>query len=102
MANGADNARLVDIFRRMMAIRRFEEAVYGLHQDKLFSGHYHLYIGQEATGAAVMAALGPDDRAFSTHRNHGHLIARGADANAAMAEILGRATGLNGAPSKVP
>jgi len=96
MADRADNARLVDVFERMVAIRRFEEVVYGLHEEKLFSGHYHLYIGQEATGATVMAALEPRDRAFSTHRNHGHLIARGADPNAAMAEILGRATGLNG------
>ncbi len=96
MTDRADNARLVDIFERMVAIRRFEELLYGLHRDKLFSGHYHLYIGQEATGAAVMAALGPQDRAFSTHRNHGHLIARGADPGKAMSEILGKATGLNG------
>jgi pyruvate dehydrogenase E1 component alpha subunit len=96
MVGKRDNARLLDIFERMVAIRRFEENVFALHEEGLFSGHYHLYIGQEATGATVMAALGPDDRIFSTHRNHGHLIARGADANAAMAEILGRATGLNG------
>ena len=96
MANNQDNARLVDIFERMIAIRRFEEAVFVLHEEGEFPGHYHLYIGQEATGAAVMTALGPEDRIFSTHRNHGHLIARGADPNAAMAEILGRSTGLNG------
>ena len=96
MAINRDNARLIDIFERMVAIRRFEEAVFALHEAGEFPGHYHLYIGQEATGAAVMAALGPDDRIFSTHRNHGHLIARGADPKAAMAEILGRSTGLNG------
>lgn len=92
----AENGRMLDIFERMAAIRRFEEAVYRLHEENLFAGHYHLYIGQEATGAAVMAALGRADRIFSTHRNHGHLIARGADPGKAMAEILGRATGLNG------
>lgn len=96
MADNRGNTRLIDIFERMVAIRRFEEQVFALHEDGAFSGHYHLYIGQEATGAAVMASLGPDDRIFSTHRNHGHLIARGADPDAAMAEILGRATGLNG------
>ncbi len=88
--------RSLDIFGRMILIRRFEEAVYDFHQQKLFGGHYHLYIGQEATGAAVMASLGANDRIFSTHRNHGHLIARGADPKAALAEILSRADGTNG------
>ena len=92
----ADAARQVEIFKKMIAIRRFEETVFSLHEEGAFGGHYHLYIGQEATGAAVMASLGPEDRIFTTHRNHGHLIARGADEGAAMAEILGRATGLNG------
>ncbi len=90
------DARSLGIFERMILIRRFEEAVYDFHQQKLFSGHYHLYIGQEATGAAVMASLGTEDRIFSTHRNHGHLIARGADPKAALAEILSRADGTNG------
>lgn len=84
------------ILERMLAIRRFEEAVYALRQDGAFTGHYHLYIGQEATGAAAIEALGERDLLFTTHRNHGHLIARGADPGAALAEILGRASGLNG------
>jgi pyruvate dehydrogenase E1 component alpha subunit len=96
MAGTRDGARSVDIFTKMIAMRRFEEVVFDLHEEGEFAGHYHLYIGQEGTGAAAMASLGPDDRIFSTHRNHGHLIARGADPNACMAEILGRATGLNG------
>jgi pyruvate dehydrogenase E1 component alpha subunit len=58
--------------------------------------HYHLYIGQEATGVAVMEALGPDDKIATHHRNHGHVIARGADPGQAVAEILGRESGLNG------
>ena len=91
-----DKARLLDIFRHMILIRRFEEAVYDFHEQKLFGGHYHLYIGQEATGAAVMASLGAEDRIFSTHRNHGHLIARGVDPKNALAEILNRADGTNG------
>ena len=91
-----DKTRLLNIFRHMILIRRFEEAVYDFHEQKHFGGHYHLYIGQEATGAAVMASLGTEDRIFSTHRNHGHLIARGVDPKKALAEILNRADGTNG------
>jgi len=81
---------------QMLDIRRFEEGVYGLHKEGAFSGHYHLYIGQEATGVAALDALDKTDAVFTTHRNHGHLIARGVDANGAMAEILGRSGGLLG------
>ena len=84
------------LFETMMLMRRFEEAVAHLSAQKEFAGHYHLYIGQEATGAAVMSVLQPNDHISTTHRNHGHVIARGADPGAALAEILGRATGLCG------
>jgi len=85
--------RLIEI---MLVIRRFEESLLRLSAEKRFTGHYHLYIGQEATGAAVMSMLEPRDRLNTTHRNHGHVLARGADPGRAMAEILGRAGGLNG------
>jgi acetoin:2,6-dichlorophenolindophenol oxidoreductase subunit alpha len=81
---------------RMLLIRRFEEAVLRLSNAKQFVGHYHLYIGQEATGVAIMPLLDTRDRIATTHRNHGHVLARGADPGRALAEILGRATGLNG------
>jgi acetoin:2,6-dichlorophenolindophenol oxidoreductase subunit alpha len=84
------------IFESMLLIRRFEEAVLRLSNEKQFVGHYHLYIGQEATGAAIMPLLDARDRIATTHRNHGHVLARGADPGRALAEILGRATGLNG------
>jgi len=80
----------------MLLMRRFEEAVAQLSVQKEFAGHFHLYIGQEATGAAAMAALESRDHVATTHRNHGHLVARGADPGAALAEILGRETGLCG------
>lgn len=83
------------LLETMLAIRRFEEAVLRLSHDGKFRGHYHLYIGQEATGAAIMSVLQPGDVLTTTHRNHGHVLARGADPGKAMAEILGRATGLN-------
>jgi acetoin:2,6-dichlorophenolindophenol oxidoreductase subunit alpha len=84
------------MLEKMLLMRRFEEAVLRLAGEKQFVGHYHLYIGQEATGAAVMSLLAPRDRIATTHRNHGHVIARGADPGRALAEILGRATGLCG------
>jgi pyruvate dehydrogenase E1 component alpha subunit len=80
----------------MLVIRRFEEAVLRMSTENKFRGHYHLYIGQEATGTAVMSVLEPRDKLNSTHRNHGHVLARGADPGKALAEILGKATGLNG------
>ena len=87
------------LLESMLLIRRFEERVLRLSVEKQFVGHYHLYIGQEATGAAVMSVLEPRDRLNTTHRNHGHVLARGADPGRAMAEILGRASGLNGGRS---
>ena len=83
------------LFATMLLMRRFEEAVQKFAEERKFSGHYHLCIGQEATGAAAMAALRDGDHITTTHRNHGHIIARGADPSRALAEILGRQTGLN-------
>src|SRR4051794_10894065 len=79
----------------MMTIRRFEEAVVGLFEAHEFMTHFHLYIGQEATGVALMSALGPDDKIATHHRNHGHVLARGVDPKLALAEILGRTSGIN-------
>jgi acetoin:2,6-dichlorophenolindophenol oxidoreductase subunit alpha len=79
----------------MLTIRRFEETVVGLFLEHEFMTHYHLYIGQESTGVALMEALGPDDKIATHHRNHGHVLARGADPKPALAEILGRESGLN-------
>lgn len=84
-----------DFLEKMLLIRRFEEAVGTFGANKVFPGHYHLYIGQEATGVGAMAALGERDFIATTHRNHGHVLARGADPGAGLAEILGRETGLN-------
>ena len=86
---------LLDLCRRMFTIRHFEESLVPLHDRGVFSGHYHLYIGQEATGVPALSCLGADDYLFTTHRNHGHLLARGADPKRLCAEILGRADGLN-------
>lgn len=90
-----DKARKARALESMLMIRRFEETIVRLFQEEVFMAHYHLYIGQEATGVGVMEALGPDDKLATHHRNHGHMIARGADPGKAVAEILGREDGLN-------
>ena len=86
---------LIEFCRRMLLIRHFEETLIALHERGHFGGHYHVYIGQEATGVAALSCLDSDDRLFATHRNHGHLLARGADPGRLYAEILGRRDGYN-------
>ncbi len=93
--SGLTSERRRAIFERMLLIRRLEESVALMSKDHPF-GHFHLYIGQEATGAAVIEALQPSDLATTTHRNHGHIVGRGADEKRVLAEILGRADGCNG------
>lgn len=95
MTDSWDRERGIRALEGMLTIRRFEETVDRLFHEKAFFAHYHLYIGQEATGVAVMEALGPDDRIATHHRNHGHIVARGSDPARALAEILGRESGLN-------
>jgi pyruvate dehydrogenase E1 component alpha subunit len=86
---------LLDFCRRMLVIRHFEESLVPLHDKGVFGGHYHVYIGQEATGVSALSCLKTGDYAFTTHRNHGHLLARGADPKRLLAEILGRVDGYN-------
>ena len=83
------------ILKKMLMIRRAEEHVIRFNEDYegLIRGHFHVYIGQEATGVGVCEALAKDDYVFSTHRNHGHVIAKGGDPGKVLAEIIGRATG---------
>ena len=81
---------VLHIAERMLVMRRFEEKVQALAEEKLIAGLYHLYIGQEAGGAAVIEALQTSDLTLSNHRNHGHIVGRGADLGRAFAELLGR------------
>lgn len=85
---------LVGQLRTMLRIRRFEEALIRLAADHDI-GHFHVYVGQEATGVPALAQLRDGDVAYTTHRNHGHLIARGVSPAGMAAEILGKATGIN-------
>jgi pyruvate dehydrogenase E1 component alpha subunit len=86
-------ATLVEIFRKVVLIREFEEKVFDLFGKNLIPGTLHLYTGQEATAAGVCQALEPRDLVQSTHRGHGHCLAKGADLNRMMAELFGKATG---------
>ena len=86
---------LLELCRMMLLIRHFEERLIHLHDEERFSGHYHVYIGQEATGVPALSCLERGDFLFTTHRNHGHLLARGADPRRLFAEILGRKDGYN-------
>ena len=87
-------AELVAQLRTMLRIRRFEEALIRLAADHDV-GHFHVYVGQEATGVPALAQLRRGDVTYTTHRNHGHLIARGVSPAGMAAEILGKATGIN-------
>ena len=84
-----------ELYRRMRTIRRFEERVVDLVNANEIAGVTHEYVGQEAVATGVCAALERDDVITSTHRGHGHLIAKGADVRRMMAELLGRIDGLN-------
>jgi pyruvate dehydrogenase E1 component alpha subunit len=83
------------LYRTIRLIRRFEERVVELVNADEIAGVTHEYVGQEAVAAGVCAALRRDDVITSTHRGHGHVLARGADPARMMAELMGRSTGLN-------
>ncbi|HBD63758.1 MAG TPA: pyruvate dehydrogenase (acetyl-transferring) E1 component subunit alpha [Clostridiales bacterium] len=82
-----------ELYYKMLKIRRFEETVERYFLDGEIPGFLHLYIGEEAIASGVCASLTDSDYIASTHRGHGHTIAKGADLNRVMAEIFGKKTG---------
>jgi len=82
-----------EMLRRMLTIRRFEERASADYLAGKIYGVVHCYIGEEAVAVGVCSALDQSDRIISTHRGHGHCIAKGADLNRMMAELYGRQTG---------
>ncbi|HTQ91876.1 MAG TPA: thiamine pyrophosphate-dependent dehydrogenase E1 component subunit alpha [Streptosporangiaceae bacterium] len=84
---------LLDLHRRMVRIRLFEEEAGKLMEGGRMPGFLHLYVGQEAVAAGVMSTLRPDDVITSTHRGHGHAVAKGADLRYMYAELFGKTTG---------
>ncbi|GIO00315.1 acetoin:2,6-dichlorophenolindophenol oxidoreductase subunit alpha [Brevibacillus halotolerans] len=85
--------KLVELLHQMWVIRFFDEKVDEFFAKGLIHGTTHLCVGQEATAAGAIAVLQPADKITSTHRGHGHCIAKGADVNKMMAELFGRETG---------
>ena len=85
----------VALYRTVRLIRRFEERAIELVRDGDIVGGIHPYLGEEAVAAGVCAALRPEDVIASTHRGHGHVLAKGADPARLLAELAGRTTGLN-------
>src|SRR5213596_4263247 len=81
------------MYRRMVMIRLFEEQVNDLYTRALMPGLAHLYIGEEAVAVGVCEALRKDDLITSTHRGHGHCLAKGASVNRMFAELLGKEPG---------
>jgi 2-oxoisovalerate dehydrogenase E1 component len=79
----------------MLIIRRTEEQLARAHQQGLVHGACHTYVGEEAIAVGVCAHLRPDDTVFSTHRGHGHALAKGVPPRELIAELLGRATGVS-------
>jgi acetoin:2,6-dichlorophenolindophenol oxidoreductase subunit alpha len=86
---------LLRIYRRMSLIREFEERLKWLVETGIPVGAVHFYVGQEAVAAGVCAALRSSDWIASTHRGHGHCIAKGVDVRPMMAELYGKSTGTN-------
>ena len=86
---------LLDRYSWMLTIRHFEKRAKELYRASLVKGALHLYIGEEAIAVGVCSALRDDDCIFSTHRSHGHYVAKTHDVDGAMAELLGRATGCS-------
>jgi pyruvate dehydrogenase E1 component alpha subunit len=82
-----------DLLRQMYLIRAFEEQAERSYMEGKIHGTMHLSIGQEASAVGSVSALNPDDYILSTHRGHGHCIAKGADLNVMMAEFYGKANG---------
>ena len=85
----------MEFYRTMVRIRTFEEKAAECFTKGMLAGNIHLSIGQEAAEAGAFAAIEPKDYFTSTHRGHGHLVARGADLDRMMAEILGKKTGYS-------
>src|SRR6185436_19334446 len=90
-----DPKTLIDIYRQMLLIRRFEEKAAEVYVAGKIGGFCHLYIGQEAVAVGTISALRKDDYVITSYREHGLALAKGMSARAIMAELYGKATGCS-------
>ena len=88
-------AAKIELFRKMVRIRRFEERSLRAYQGKKIGGFLHLYIGQEAVAVGCCSLMGQDDHVITAYRDHGHAIAVGMELNPLMAELYGKVTGCS-------
>lgn len=88
-----NNDTVISMYKTMLRIRKFEETAMNLFAEGKIPGFVHLYIGEEAVATGVSANLNENDYITSTHRGHGHIIAKGGELNFMMAELFGKATG---------
>ncbi|MEW6227317.1 MAG: thiamine pyrophosphate-dependent dehydrogenase E1 component subunit alpha [Bacillota bacterium] len=95
MAETLSREKCMKMYRLMRLIRRFEEWVVDLVNSNEITGTTHEYVGEEAVAVGVCSALCETDVITSTHRGHGHIIAKGGDVRRMMAELMGRTTGYN-------
>src|SRR5437868_13851713 len=92
---GTSPKELLQYYRDMLLIRRFEERAGQMYGMGLIGGFCHLYIGQEAVVVGMQAALEPGDQVITAYRDHGHMLATGMDPKGVMAELTGRAVGYS-------
>ena len=96
VAPNLNKQKLSDYYRRMVLIRKFEEAAGRLYMQGKIRGFVHLYIGEEAIAAGAISALETRDYVITHYRDHGHALSRGLDPKACMAELCGKSTGTSG------
>lgn len=88
-----DQELLIDLYRKMLRIRRFEEEAARLYTERKIGGFLHLYIGEEAIAVGAASVLEPKDFVITAYRCHGHYLARGGNCRAGFSELLGKETG---------
>jgi len=86
---------LLELYRKMLLIRRFEERAGEMYMRGKIGGYCHLYVGEEAVGVGALSVLNDDDYVIGAYRDHGYALALGSDPKAVMAELYGKATGVS-------
>ena len=93
--NSFSNEQLLDFYRKMFLIRKFEEKAAQLYGAGKIGGFCHLYIGQEAVVIGILSSINSEDTVITAYRDHGHILARGVDPNFVMSELTGRKDGIS-------